>query len=158
MTLDEALRQKLSEWRPSGSGRVTLVIPDEGTGWSATLSADRADEFSCLTWELSLRRTAGAVPDLRGWADRVARRVTGLLEPLRVVEVDAARAEAQLRSDSPTQRSDHLFYSEVLLTGGGAACLRRYRTGRQPGARREQVAFPLTHEALAKVAADLVAE
>ncbi|HZT83072.1 MAG TPA: hypothetical protein VFA26_22780, partial [Gemmataceae bacterium] len=73
------------------------------------------------------------------------------------VEVDAARNEALLRSVEPTRRGDDAFYSELLLRGTRAAELRRYRAAR-PDARREQVAFALTHEALAKVVGDLTAE
>jgi len=155
MTLDAKLLQKLSDWKPAGNGRHVLAIPDDGCGWSATLTADRTDELSCLTWELALRRSAGPVPDLRAWAEGVAGRLTGLLEPLRVVEVDPVRAEAQLRSQQPTQRGERLFYYEVLLTGSGDAHLRRYQANDAPGHRREQVAFALTHESLAKVALDV---
>jgi hypothetical protein len=155
MTLDETLLSKLNKWKPAGDGRQMLAIPDEGSGWSATVSADRCDDLSVAAWELTLRRTAGAVPDLRAWADCVATRVTGLLEPLRVVEVDPARSEAQLRSHKPTQRGDQRAYYEVMLTGGGDATLRRYQVAEGTGLHREQVAFALTHEALAKAAADI---
>src|SRR5262249_42277706 len=97
MTLDETLLPKLNNWQPADAGRHLLAIPDEGSGWSAIVSADRCDALSCAVWELTLRRTAGAVPSLDAWAHRIAERVNGLLEPLRVVEVDADRSEAQLR-------------------------------------------------------------
>lgn len=153
MTLDATLLQKLNNWKPTSAGRQALAVNDDGTGWSVVLTADRADEMSCLVWDMTIRRTAGAVSDLGAWAKAAAAQVTGLLEPLRVVEVDAPRSEAQLRSQQPSQRGENRFYYEVLLTGGGQATLRRYQAGESN--RREQVAFPLTHEALAKVAADL---
>src|SRR5262249_22519771 len=100
---------------------------------------------------------APAGNSLSAWAERVAGRVTGLLEPLKVVEVDAERGEALLRSDQPTQRGEKLFYYEVLLQNTTAASVRRYRA--LPGnGRREQVAFALTKEALAKFVADLAAD
>jgi hypothetical protein len=43
----------------------------------------------------------------------------------------------------------------VLLYGTAAATVRRYQASHEAGARREQVAFALTHEALAKLAGDL---
>jgi hypothetical protein len=158
MTLDETLLSKLSEWQPTGEGRHVLTIADEGTGWSATVSADRCDALSVAGWELTLHRTAGAVSDLRAWANRTANRVTGLLEPLCIVEVDTDRSEAQLRSQKPTVRGSHRAYYELMLTGGGDATLRRYQVSQESAQHREQVAFALTHEALAKVAADIASE
>jgi hypothetical protein len=112
-----------------------------------------------MLWEVALGRT-GVVPaglTLRSWAEQAAKRVTGLLEPLAVYEIDDARGEAILRSQAPTQRAGHLGYYEVLLRGTASAMLRRYSARHQPGSHRQQVAFALTHEALAKVADDLTA-
>jgi hypothetical protein len=161
MNLDEALLQKLADWRPNpDGGRQTLHVPDQGAGWALTLTVDRADQLGCLVWELDARRTtppAEADSALAAWADRVAARVTGLLEPLKVVEVDLPRRLAMLRSATPVQRGDHVFYYEVMLATAGTASLRRYQARPQGNGRRDQVAFALTHEALAKVAADVTA-
>jgi len=158
MTLAEQLLTNVAKWRPE-NGRQTLNLPDQGTGWTVALTADRSDELSCLIWELNLRRVATPEPRigaaLQAWADRVAGRVTGLLEPLKVIEVDVPRDETLLRSTQPAQRSEQLFYYEVSLKGTGVADVRRYRASHEFGARREQVPFVLTHEALAKLAGDL---
>jgi hypothetical protein len=158
MTLGETLLQRLADWRPQG--RHTLTAAPEGAGWTAAVTADRADEVGCLLWELTLRRTAppAAGWSVQAWAGRVAGRVTGLLEPLAVYEVDALRDEALLRSDEPAQRGEALFYYELLLKGSGEALLRRYRAAHNGQARREQATFALTHEALAKLASDLTAD
>lgn len=157
MNLGEKLLLRLADWRPA-AGRQTLTIPDDGPGWALSLTVDRAEQLGCLVWELAVRRSAGALDEpLQAWGERIAGRVTGLLEPLKVVEVDAARREAILRSEAPASRGDEVFYYEVLLTGAGTATLRRYHAFREGNGRREQVAFALTHEALAKVAADLTA-
>jgi hypothetical protein len=42
MSLDEALLEKLANWRPP-EGRQTLLVSDPGDGWGLTLTADRAD-------------------------------------------------------------------------------------------------------------------
>ena len=159
MTLNEALLQKLSEWRPTGPGRHVLAASVPDAGWTAAVTADRADATGCLLWEVALSRTA-AVPaglTLHRWAEQAAKRVTALLEPLSVHEVDAVRGEAILRSQAPANRAGQLGYYEVLLRGTASATLRRYGASHQPGSHRQQVAFPLTHEALAKVAEDLTA-
>lgn len=161
MTLNETFLPRLAEWQPP-AGRHNLIAPDEGSGWAVVLTADRWDAMSCLIWEMTLRRTGVAAAHeptaLQAWADRIAERVTGLLEPLKVVEVDLLRNEALLRSDTPTRRADKLFYYEVHLRGTAEAVLRRYQGFRPPAGPRQQVAFALTHEVLAKVAADLTAD
>jgi hypothetical protein len=158
MNLDEALLEKLAKWRTDS--RCNLAATAEGCPWSVAVTADRADQLGCLVWEVALRRSTPLGPDrpLRAWAARAAARVTGLLEPLKVVEVDAPRNEAMLRSAAPARRGDELFYYELLLKGNGEALLRRYHASRRGKARRDQVAFALTHEALAKLVADLTAE
>src|SRR5262245_42393566 len=118
MTLENTVLEKLAEWHPP-AGRHTLTVPDKGSGWSVAVTADRSDVLGCLRGELAGRRTAGAPAgeSLRGWAERVAARVIGLLEPLKVHEIDAERNEALLRSATPLQRGEGLFYYEVLLHG-----------------------------------------
>src|SRR5262245_61901718 len=99
MTLAETLLPKVSEWRPAGPGRHSWAKAFPEHGWAVSLAADRADSLSCLVWELTVQRADGAArPELRPWAERVAARVTGLMEPLRLLEVDAGRGEAVLRS------------------------------------------------------------
>lgn len=156
MTLTESLLPKLSEWRPAGAGRHSLAAAVPEAGWTVTLAADKADSLSCLVWELALART-GEAPEgfaLKAWAEGVAKRATGLLEPLRVLEVDEARGEALLRSESPAQKGAAVAYYEVRLFGTGRAVVRRFQGSRTAGG-REQVAFALTHEVLAKLAGDI---
>jgi hypothetical protein len=159
MTLNETILQKLAEWRPPGHERSTLTIPDNGSGWSVALTADRCDELGCLVWELALQpqagKGAGHGATLTTWAERAAERVGGLLEPLKVVEIDLLRNEAILRSDRPSQRGDKAAYYELFMNGTTRATLRRYQVLPQSGQRREQVTFALTHEALGKVVTDL---
>jgi hypothetical protein len=158
MTLNDILAEKLADWRPEG--RQSLIVADAGVPWSAEVAADCVDRVGCRLWELTLRR-AGTDLDaaaLKERAERAAARVTGLLEPLELVEVDAPRRVALVRSEAPGQRGDDLFYYEALFHGNGTVEFRRYQGSRQPGARRQQVAFTLTHDALAKLVADLIAD
>jgi hypothetical protein len=160
MTLNERILQKLADWQPTPGSRQTLAVADEEAGWALNLAADRHDELGTAVWEMTLQRRtappARAADDLKNWATRAAGRVSGLLETLRVVEVDVQRDEALLRSTEPTRRGGMPYYYEVLLKGLQQATVRRYHGS--PEGRREQVAFLLTHEALAKFAADLAAE
>lgn len=154
MTLTENLLPKLSDWRPAGAGRHSWT--HAANGWAIQLLADKADSLSCLVWELTLTRTDAAPVGLapKDWAAAVAARATGLMEPLTVHEIDTGRNEAVLRSTGPTARGDALAYYEVRLHGVEKAVVRRFHGSKaKPG--REQVAFALTHEVLAKLIGDL---
>jgi hypothetical protein len=156
MTLDETVLRKIADWHPAPGSRQILPVADEGSGWAATLTVDRHDELSSALWEIDLQCVVPAPSGvtLTGWAHGVPTRVTGLLEPLRVVEIDSQRNEALLRSHEPSGRNMDLFYYEVLLKGTRAANVRRYKASRD-GGHREQVPFALTHEVLAKFVGDL---
>jgi len=154
MTLSETDLAKVADWQP-GEGRQTLAVTDEASSWTASITTDRRDAVGCVLWEVALQSAAPAAGTLDAWADAIAGRVTGLLESLRVHEVDAARNEALLRSDGPSARGDDVYYYEVLLQGTARATLRRFRASRQPTGSRKQVAFTLTNEALARLVEDL---
>ena len=156
MTLPELFLPRLSDWRPAGTGRHSWSEAFPAAGWSVRLAADKADSLSCLVWELTLTRTADAPAGLTlsAWASATASRVGGLLEPLKVHEIDEARGEAVLRSVAPTKKGDSLAYYEVLLTGTTTAVVRRFYATRVESG-RAQIAFALTHETLAKLAGDI---
>ena len=153
MSQNEMLREKLANWRPDNV-RQTLDVAD--SDWSIAVTADCVDVVGCRLWEVTLRRTSEAPPaDLKSRAEQICARVTGLLEPLCLVEVDAPRHVALLRSEQPGQLDNERFYYEVLLEGEGGRVVRRYQTPHVGEPRRQQVAFTLTHEALAKLVRDL---
>ena len=157
MTLAEALRVRLANWRPLGEGRHSWSEAFPEQGWTVRITADQTDLIGCLVWELSLTREAEppAGLTLADWARGIADRVGGLLEDLAVIEVNDPSREALLRSDAPTARGDDRFYYEVHLTGLTTATVRRFRGNRSGGSRREQVAFALTHEVLANLVGDV---
>jgi hypothetical protein len=153
--LSETLLQKLSNWRPQSPSQP-LEIADAVSGWKVAIQAVRADEMACMVWEVQVGRT-NPLPSGAPYAERAGRlaeSVTGLMEPLRVVEIDDARGEAQLRSAEPRARGTELFFHELMVDKHGAATLRRFRSG-PATPRREQVAFTMTHEALTKLINDL---
>ena len=161
MTLENTLLEKLSEWRPAGEGRHTLAVLDADAGWNVAITADRQDQIGCVVWEMALTRmNAAATTDaaaLKAWAERAAGQVKGLLEPLAVVEVDTQRNEALLRSGEPSRRGEGVAYYEILLKGTKEAVARRFQ-GAAAGGKRTQVPFTLTHEVLARFAADLTTD
>lgn len=153
MTLEETLLRKLADWRVHNS-RQTLSA--EYADWRVDVTADAVDTVGARLWEVALYRTsAQANPaTLAAQAERIVSRITGLMEPLRLIEIDEPRGVAQLRSTSPAAKGDTLFYYEVTRQAGGQTTLRRYQAS-TTSPKREQIAFPLTHEALAKLVDDL---
>src|SRR4051794_524614 len=119
MTLAETLLSKLSDWRPAGEGRHswTEAVPD--TAWTVHVEADHADTLGCRAWEFALTRTGDAPTGLtlHKWADAIASRASGLMEPLKVLEVDEPRQEAILRSTAPAKKGENVLYYELKLTG-----------------------------------------
>lgn len=94
------------------------------------------------------------VEDLRAWGDRLAARVTYLMEPLVVLEVDPANAEVELRSDRPTPRGDARSFYEARLTRPGSLRLGRV-TFDSADRRRRPAPCQLTREALERLIDDI---
>src|SRR5579864_80611 len=160
MTLAQTFLPKLGEHRPPSPGRHVLAHADGASGWSVTATIEKADALSCQLWEIAMHRARPATIDpaaLAQWANEIAERVTGLMEPLRVLEIDNARNEALLRSEAVTERHDKRFHYEVKLEGTYRATLRRFQAGLDSRAKREQVPFVLTHETLGKFMDDVAA-
>jgi hypothetical protein len=161
MTYDDALVERLTGWRPEGTGPHSLAYSGEN-GWTTGVTAESTDTVGGRLTDLTVSRPAPAEPatgaGLKTWADRIADRTTGLLEPLKLIEVDDARLEAVLRSETPAVRGNSVEYYEVHLRGKRSASLKRYRATWSGSGKRRAVPFALTHEAIAKVAGDLAAE
>jgi hypothetical protein len=155
MTLAETIQKSLSEYRPAGAGRQTFAqnLPE----WTLTASFDKIETLGGLVWEMELDRTGEAAKGttLRTWAERSAERVSGLLESLKVYEIDEAHGFAILRSDEPTARGTARTYTEVILKDTAKATVRRYQADTTPGSKRSQIPFAITHESLAKLVEDL---
>jgi hypothetical protein len=101
-------------------------------------------------------RSAWSTGELKAWGDRIAARVTYLMEPLVVLEADAEEIEVSLRSKVPTTRDDRRSYYEIRLNRAGM--LRMERIAYDEVARtRKSTAFQLTREILERLIDDLVA-
>jgi hypothetical protein len=155
MTLENTLKKRLADPPPENGGPT--VIPHKG--WNVSVRPEASDAIGASLHELSVQRdSAPASGDVRAWADRVSKKVTGLLEPLALHELDAAKQTAILRSAAPTAKDPGLHYTEVELQGTSKATMRRFRGFHEAGKKREQIPFTLTHEGLAKVIDDITSE
>ena len=106
-----------------GSSRLTLNL-------TALDSVGLA--FSALEFTTTSHPEEWSSEALRNWGERLAGRVTYLMEPLKVFEVDAGGGEVQIRSQNPTSRGERRGYYEVRLFKQGSL-------------RMERLAFDETH-------------
>lgn len=130
---------------PAGPARVTLSIQANGPVGLA---------FDTLQFELT--DADRDVPALQAWGDRLAKRVTYLMEPLVVLEVDNVGGEVELRSLSPTSRASKRTYYEVRLSRPGRLNLRRVAFDENTRV-RSTVPCQLTREVLERLVDDMSA-
>jgi hypothetical protein len=137
---------------PPGPG--THTVPADTA--RVQLDAAKLDDIAGVYKGVTV--TGATLPDggVRAWADGVAGRVRGLLEPLKVIEVDTTRDAAVLRSDEPAVSGGVAKYYEVNLDGTGTATVNRYQADRDAGTRREPVGFALTHEVTGRLVDDIL--
>jgi hypothetical protein len=149
MTLEKTLRRQLSKTEPGG---FHVSLGD----WTVTLLADKSDTLSCALTELTLDRAAPIQEELDAWAKHIAATATGLMEPLRVIEIDHPLGKALLRSEAPSLTGGKSFYYELVLerTTRSRATLLRYAA--KDGEKRAAVPFILTHDAVVKLVNDIV--
>ncbi len=145
MSATKTLQATLSGWRADSPSEETFALADNSG--TVTLHAHSAETVGCLLTQAEFHRNAET--DLNTWANQIPGRLSSLLEPLCVLEVDPARGEAILRSAPPTRDDSAVEYYELRLKDTNDATLVRYQGDVKTG-RRETIPFALTHEALAK--------
>jgi hypothetical protein len=93
---------------------------------------------------------------LRAWGERLSARVTYLLEPLKVIEIDAAGGEVQIRSQAPTARAQQRGFYEVRLYKQGSLRMERF-VYNDATRERQRTACQLTREVVERLADDIAA-
>jgi len=132
---------------------------------SATAGPHRADldlvqaspvGISCQGLEfITSVRDIWTADELKAWGDRITARVTYLMEPLVIVEVDTQQVEVDIRSKTPTARGDQRGYYRINLDRSGT--LRMQRVAFATADRHSCVVpFQLTREVLERLTDDLV--
>jgi len=143
--------------RPEAGALPCDVAAEEGphrVSLHVTASGPVGLAFDSLEFTTSAR-AEWSTDDLRRRGDRLAARLTYLMEPLVVLEVDPIEGEVELRSQSPTARDGRRSYYEVRLNRQGA--LRLGRVNYDESTRKRQPAFcQMTREVLERLTEDLV--
>lgn len=134
----------------------TLSV-DVGVGQAETEFA-AVDAIGCSFLQLTLRtdRLAGHSPDdLKDLGDKLAARLTYLLEPISPLELDPEGFTLQLRSSPPQKDDDGTCYYEILARRGGELSLCRYK--KEKGKSRARVPAAVTREIICRLVEDFAA-
>jgi len=154
MSLSTAIVAAIETW-PEASGVVSAQDGPHRLVLDVRAHSVVGLELNHLDYRLeSPDRTDWTIDDLKAWGDRIAARVTYLMEPLVVLEVDSEGVEVELRSQSPTPRGQLKSFYEARLGREGA--VRLLRLGfEEPDRRRKALSFQLSREVLERLADDL---
>jgi len=157
MSLSRKIVAALDAQSASDALPATLAVEDDATRLTLFLTANGPVglAFSALDFAAATR-PEWSPEALRTWADRLAARLTYLMEPLVVLEHDRAGGEVELRSQSPTPRADQRAYYEVRLNREGALRLTRIAVDDATRNRRP-IDCQMTREAFERLTDDLVA-
>lgn len=145
MSLSKELRQNLTDPAQGSSGAVTAAAGP----WQATATTPHRDKIGAEITEITVERASPGPGSVKSWADSFAGSNTGLLEPLKVQEVDGGRDEALIRSSPPSKQDGATDYYEVKMHGTQKASVKRYRAGET--GKREDIPFALTHDSIGKL-------
>lgn len=108
--------------------------------------------FNELKFDTSQVPSSRKLGDL---ADQLTRRITYLMEPLRVLEVDEDAGELEIRSSPPSQREQVRYYYELRLSCTGSLSLQRIAFD-EIARLKKSVPCQLTREALERLIDDIV--
>jgi hypothetical protein len=138
----------------TGKGLLQVDV-DSGRIEADLLAVDAIGcSFQTLAYTTD-KLAATSLDDLKDISTKLTGRLTYLLEPIGLVEVDRDRAAVQLRSNPPQKGDDGTSYYELMVRRGGDVTLSRYQ--KKSGQMRLIVPANITREVLQRLAEDFVA-
>jgi hypothetical protein len=157
MSLSKKIAAALDENTKAYILPCTVTVEDSLSRLTLNLTALDTVGLAFSTMEFATTsRTEWSSDALKEWGDRLSKKVTYLMEPLKVLEVNDQGGEVQMRSQSPTPRDQVRAYYEMRLFRRGSLLMERYvfdETTRE----RRQVPCQLTRETLERLADDIAA-
>lgn len=137
----------------TNQGRLEFVAG--ASRWTLSCDSESLDSVGGRFRKVRLDRSLGAPSQsLDARAAITANRLTGMLESIKLVEVDQQGRIAQLRSSVPAIRGTARHYYELQIQDANAITLERFQFDSAAG-KREAIPFTLTYDALAKLVDDL---
>ena len=113
------------------------------------------DTLGCAFTRFELRSgklASASIDQLKKVSEGLAARLTYLLEPIKLIEVDADQCVAQLRSSPPQREPEMTTYYELLVRRGGELTLCRWM--KAPASERQSVAAQVTREVFLRLVND----
>jgi hypothetical protein len=157
MSLSKKIAAALDENTKAYVLPCTVTVEDAPNKLTLHLTALDAVGLAFSPMEFaSSTREEWSAQALKDWADRLTKRVTYLMEPLKVIEVDPAGGEVQVRSQSPTPRAEKRSYYEMRLFKSGTLRMERFAYD-EAARERRSVPCQLTREVLERLADDIAA-
>ena len=105
MSLSKKIAAALDENTKAYVLPCTVTVEDSPSRLTLNLTALDTVGLAFSTMEFAnTSRTEWSSDALKEWGDRLSKRVTYLMEPLKVLEVNDQGGEVQMRSQSPTPR------------------------------------------------------
>lgn len=156
MTLQETIQNELTQIGDFGSGQPPQLLSFDVAGGRIECELLALDRLACAFSRLDFetpKLAEASTADLRRIGKTLADRLTYLLEPLALVEIDPDQGAAQLRSSPPQKENRRSTYYELLAIRGGRLSLMRYE--KPAGEPRRQVPANVTREVFQRLAADL---
>ena len=156
MSLSQKIAAALDARPDNGALPCNLTVEDEPNRLTLSLTASGpvGIAFDHLDFA-TVARSEWRCEDLKAWGDRIASRVTYLMEPLVVLEHDKVGGEVELRSQAPTSRGDRRTYFEVRLNQQGTLKLSRIAVV-ESSRQRHPTSCQMTREVLERLIDDLV--
>lgn len=133
-------------WAEQAGHRISLELTAAGP---VGLAFDHLDYTAA-------ERAERSPEALRAWADRLAVRITYLMEPLKILEHDRLAGAVEVRSQAPSRRNARRTYYEVIVRKDGTVTLSRISYDETTSS-RECVPCQTTVEVLERLADDFVA-
>jgi hypothetical protein len=157
MSLSKKIAAALDENTKAYVLPCTVTVEDSPNRLTLNLTALDTVGLAFSTMEYAnTSRTEWSSDALKQWGDQLSKKVTYLMEPLKVLEILDQGGEVQMRSQSPTPRDQERAYYEMRLFRHGSLRMERYvfdETTRQ----RRQVPCQLTRETVERLADDIAA-
>jgi len=157
MTLKEKINQeldRLADAELSPAAPRKLHVDHEGKQLECQIEA--VDRLGCAVEHVQVSSpalVAASLTRLHEISQALAAKLTYLLEPIAVIEMDQQEQSVQMRSFPPQREGRQSSYYELLA---GRGCLKLHRYVKATGQSRTPVAAHLTREVLCRLASDLV--
>jgi hypothetical protein len=153
MTFQAEVKRGLAGLPLFASGERVLEAAHDGLRLRCDLVA--LDALACAFTRLAVHSDAQpnmSMDEVRQVAERLAGRLTYLLEPISPIEIDADGCVVQMRSNPPQKEEDRTSYYELLVSRGGELSLSRY--SRAQRAVREMIPAHVTREVFLRLVQD----